>query len=100
MVNPFAPEHAKSKVPDDPSVKVFSKKKAAERSQHNLRSFSVQLRSTAIAAAKDGAGVSLGAVEDEGKSVKISVPMNLPVDANEVVNRLRWSLQAFKQVRV
>ena len=38
-------------IPDDPSVKVFSKKKAADRMQHSLRSFSVPLRPTSAAAA-------------------------------------------------
>ncbi|CAM9387291.1 unnamed protein product, partial [Scytosiphon promiscuus] len=108
------------KVPDDPSVKVFSKKKAADRSQHSLRSFSVPLRpppsststSTAVAAAT--AAVAAGTPAETTPAVngnpagagtanpvvKITVPANLPKDADDVVERLKCSMMAFKQAEI
>eukprot|EP00903_Cladosiphon_okamuranus_P020233 g18570.t1 len=108
------------KVPDDPSVKVFSKKKAADRTQHNLRTFSVPLRpqpsstssSTLPTHTEPGtasygvSGVAAGGVEGAAGPgatntgnpiVKITVPANLPVDAGDVVHRLKCSVTAFKQ---
>lgn len=104
-------------MPDDPSIKVFSKKKAAGRTQHSLRSFSVPLRSAEGASASarafggdggadnNGAGKGSGATVGAGAgsgvadgAVNISVPGNLPADADEVVERMKRSLRAFKQV--
>eukprot|EP00752_Nemacystus_decipiens_P014801 g13176.t2 len=119
-----------NKVPDDPSVKVFSKKKAADRTQHNLRTFSVPLRphpsslpppssvspfpagsETAAAngtpscgAAGAGPGSEGGGAGKPGglrnPTVSITVPANLPVDAGDVVERLKRSVMAFKQTDV
>ncbi|CAM9946766.1 unnamed protein product [Pylaiella littoralis] len=101
------------KVPDDPSVKVFSKKKAADRTQHNFRSFSVPLRprppassvetpreTTAGGIPGDGTGDEGGGGSGGGAIVKITVPANLPLDAGDVVERLKSSMMAFKQADV
>lgn len=107
-------------VPDDPSVKVFSKKKAADRTQHNFRSFSVPLRPPptsfsssetpreTLAAGNPGGGTGTGGGGRAGGAggghdnnnliVKITVPANLPLDARDVVERLKSSMMAFKQV--
>lgn len=97
-------------VPDDPSVKVFSKKKAADRTQHNLRTFSVPLRpqpsSASSSTLPSPAGPETATDYFSGAAgpgvvgtVKITVPANLPVDAGDVVDRLKCSVMAFKQVR-
>ena len=105
-------------------MKVFSKKKAADRAQHNLRTFSVPLRpqhpsplpptlstpagaeaitseasGTGTGGAEGGAGAGAGAADAASPIVKITVPANLPVDADDVVERLKCSAMAFKQVR-
>lgn len=99
----------KKQVPDDPSIKVLSKKKTAERTQHTLRSFCVPLRTACSPAATppvphenngtghaDGKGIG-GAGDGD---VNITVPENLPVSVKEVVERIRSSLRSFKQVIV
>lgn len=102
-------------------MKVFSKKKAADRTQHNLRTFSVPLRpspsppSSSILPAPaeaeaatsgnpgggtggGGGGAGAGTPDPGNPIVKITVPANLPVDAADVVERLKCSVMAFKQV--
>ena len=82
-------------VPDSPSLKVFSKKKVAERAQHSLRSFPVPLRPSDA----DAAGPRATAAQVLGDPlVKVTVSENLPLDADDVVKRLRRSLQEFRQV--
>lgn len=104
-------------------MKVFSKKKAADRTQHNLRTFSVPLRpppsspsslgsptpagperttsgtpSGGAGGEGGGAGAGAGKPGTSNPIVKITVPANLPVDAGDVVERLKRSVMAFKQV--
>ncbi|CAM9122059.1 unnamed protein product [Ectocarpus sp. 12 AP-2014] len=95
------------KVPDDPNVKVLSKKKAADRTQHNLRSFSAPLRPSSPADTPIRGNPGKAADEIGGRSggadhpvVKITVPANLPKDADDVVARLKSSMMAFKQADV
>lgn len=94
-------------VPDDPSVKVFSKKKAAERTQHIFRSFSVPLRapkgSEPHAELRTSASATAGHRDGKARSggettVKITLPENLPASAADIVERLKISLRCFKQV--
>lgn len=92
-------------IPDSPSVKVFSKKKVAERTQQSLRSFSVPLRppgsSANVLSSGGRAGVYAAASKttDKRPLVEVTVPGNLPRDADDVVERLRSSLKSFRQVR-
>lgn len=84
---------------------MLSKKKAADRTQHNLRSFSAPLRPSSPADTPTGGNPGKAAEEIGGRSggadhpvVKITVPANLPKDADDVVARLKSSMMAFKQV--
>lgn len=104
-------------------MKVFSKKKAADRTQHNLRSFSAPLRPPPLSPSSatlptpvgaetttngtpsrgaggegGGAGADAGKPDTNNPIIKITVPANLPVDAGDVVERLKCSMMAFKQV--
>lgn len=104
-------------------MKVFSKKKAADRTQHNLRSFSTPLRPPPLSPSSatlptpvgaetttngtpsrgaggegGGAGADAGKPDTNNPIIKITVPANLPVDAGDVVERLKRSMMAFKQV--
>lgn len=103
-------------------MKVFSKKKAADRTQHNLRTFSVPLRPSSSSPSPSALPTPAGADTVTGGTlsgdvggaggvaggggtpntsssiVKITVPANLPIDTGDVVERLKCSVMAFKQV--